>query len=156
MQQWDGHRPTLLCPCTWQRFAFPASHPQTLSYEHITPTPTQAQQDGGQGIPQEGPPSLHTQPTSKPALLPLNNALSQQSHTLGTARATPSPSSPDASTTLVSLERGTSGALTVPHAELLPPSAPLHFQPCHLHSCLTPFQGHPVLSSVPLGPAEQI
>lgn len=25
---------------------------------------------------------------------------------------------------------------------------------CHLHSCLTPFQGHPLLSSVPLGPAD--
>lgn len=154
MQQWDGHRPTLLCPCTWQRFDFPVSHPQTLSYEHVTPTPIQAQQAGGQGIPQERPPSLHTQPASKPALFPLNNALSQQSHTLGPARATPSPSSPDASTTLVSLERGTSGALAMPHTELLPPHC--ISSPCHLHSCLTPFQGHPVLSSVPLGPAQQI
>lgn len=69
MQQWDGHGPTLLCPCTWQSFDFPISHSQTLSYEQVTPSPTQAQQAGGQGISQEGPTSLPPHPSQLPNLL---------------------------------------------------------------------------------------
>lgn len=123
MQQWDGHRPTLLCPCTWQSFDF-----SPFCYEQVTPTPTQAEQAGGQGITQEGPPSLHT-PTSFQTC-----PVSPKQHTEpakscpGPCRTILSPSSPHASTIPVSLERGASGALAVPHAEPLPPRAPLHFQ----------------------------